>query len=84
MQKQAEEEKQECGGADPAERIRKGNFEKARHNLAMAAEALYMELLQDGGVDKFFSIVKATKNLNELPILYLHAIIATYLTNRLN
>lgn len=55
---------------DPFDRMRRANFEKAEHEVAKAAESLFLEMSQDGGVDNFFSVVKQTPKLADLPPMY--------------
>ena len=44
---------------------------KAERELARAAENLFLEFSQDGGVHNFFEVVKNTPRIGDLPPMYL-------------
>ena len=44
---------------------------KAERELARAAENLFLEFSQDGGVHNFFEVVKNTPKIGDLPPMYL-------------
>ena len=50
--------------------MRRTNFDKGQHELAFAADAMFLDLSQDGGVTRFFETVKSTPKLADVPPLY--------------
>jgi hypothetical protein len=54
----------------PDDRLRRANFDRGQQELVVVAERMFLDMSQEGGVARFFEVVKSTPKLSDLPPMY--------------